>query len=186
MVADGRGLAEISRRLETEHFVVIGSFLSRDAVSDLRDEIRSADDAGHLAPASSPAARPATPRSTPCATSVATALGGSAAPRRTWAFAGRVFRGDEARGHPRQRARRFRRRGATSPPDPRRCAPSAPARARSCWWRTASQRTPLTALDLAPVGGGGGRSACSCLQDALRRARRLHQLRRTKPRASGR
>ena len=84
-------LAEISRRLETEHFVVIDGFLSRDAVSDLRDEIRSADDAGHLAPASSPAAKPATPRSTPCATSVATALGGSAAPRRTWAFAGRVF-----------------------------------------------------------------------------------------------
>ena len=49
-------LAEISRRLETEHFVVIDGFLSRDAVSDLRDEIRSADDAGHLAPASSPAA----------------------------------------------------------------------------------------------------------------------------------
>ena len=43
-------LAEISRRLETEHFVVIDGFLSRDAVSDLRDEIRSADDAGHLAP----------------------------------------------------------------------------------------------------------------------------------------
>ena len=43
-------LAEIHRRLETENFVVVDGFVPPDATRELRDEIRRAHDAGHLAP----------------------------------------------------------------------------------------------------------------------------------------